>query len=73
MAPVDSDLHAVRIDVATLRQEDPDTWANWRRSRRFWGGVAIGFVLACGFDLTDLHICTGECDGAGYDIMGERK
>lgn len=39
----------------------------------FWRGVLVGIVLACLLDLTDLHICIGECDSVGHDIIGPRK
>ena len=67
------DFEDVRVRFATLRQEDADTWRNWTKSKRFWGGVLAGFLAACIFDLTDLHICAGECDGSGYDIVGPRR
>lgn len=47
----------------------PRMWA-----LRFWAGVAVGVLLMCVVDLTDMHVCVGECDGAGYDIVtGPRK
>ncbi len=67
------DHEDVLVRYATIYQEDPDTWQNWRKSKRFWGGVAFGILAMCFFDLTDLHVCVGECDGAGYDIVGPTK
>jgi hypothetical protein len=36
-------------------------------------GFVWGLMTAAVLDLTDVHVCVGECDGAGYDIVGERK
>ena len=37
--------------------------------RKWLAGFFIGILLMAILDLGDLHICMGECDGAGYDIM----
>lgn len=49
-----------------------DGGGSWT-TRKFWFGVAWGVLAMALFDLTDLHICVGDCDGAGYDIVGPRK
>ena len=41
-------------------------------AKRFWCGVVVGALFMAMLDLTDMHICIGECDGAGYDIVGTK-
>lgn len=41
--------------------------------RCFWWGVLAGISFIAALDLGDVHVCVGECDGAGYDIAGPRK
>lgn len=49
-----------------------DGGGSWT-TRKFWMGFAWGVLAMAVLDLTDLHICIGDCDGAGYDIIGPRK
>lgn len=61
------------LSEVALLDENLNTWRAFFRCREFWTGLFVGALLACMFDLTDLHICVGECDGAGYDISGVMK
>lgn len=63
-----TDHHDVTVNYAVLRHEDADNWRNWTKSKRYWWGVVMGVLLMCLFDLTDLHICVGNCDAKGGDI-----
>jgi hypothetical protein len=36
-------------------------------------GFIWGLIAMAALDLGDVHVCVGECDGAGYDILGPRK
>ena len=69
----DKPNYIVTINGCRVSVEDPDTWGNWSKSKRFWGGIVLGALLMCVMDLTDMHFCIGECDNAGYDIIGPRK
>lgn len=40
---------------------DPQRW----RRREFWVGVVFGACLIAGMNLGDVHLCIGQCDGAG--------
>ena len=42
-------------------------------NRAFIAGAIAGAMAMAMLDLTDIHICVGECDGAGYDIAGPRR
>ena len=41
--------------------------------RQWWIGFVFGILFMAILDFGDMHICVGECDGAGYDIMGTNK
>jgi hypothetical protein len=36
--------------------------------RHFWAGLLIGILAMAAMDITDLHICVGECDGEGLSL-----
>jgi hypothetical protein len=36
----------------------------------FWMGVICGVLLMALADMTDAHICVGECDAEGFSIPG---
>lgn len=48
---------------------DPFTWRALLGSRNWWLGLLSGVLLMALFDVTDLHICVGECDGRGYALL----
>ena len=37
--------------------------------RRFWWGVMFGIILMAASDITDLHLCIGECDNSGLSLL----
>lgn len=39
----------------------------------FWVGFGAGLLFMAVLDLTDIHVCVGECDGAGYDLFQSKK
>ncbi|WP_040616619.1 hypothetical protein [Roseibium sp. TrichSKD4] len=36
----------------------------------FWFGVFVGLTVSAVADLTDLHICFGQCDGKDWSLLG---
>ena len=38
-------------------------------SRRFWLGVLVGIFAMAVMDVSDVHLCVGEC-GNGIDLWG---
>lgn len=56
----------LRIEADRLA---PLTWRDLLGSHHWWLGVLFGVLMMALFDVTDLHICVGECDGRGYAFV----
>lgn len=72
-APDNTALRAALRSKLREMDERDASWGHRLRSWPFWIGAFYGAMLMCLFDLTDLHICVGECDGAGYDLLSNER